>query len=75
MSTLEQEIIEKFQQLNTQAKQRVLAQLEGEMQATFDYARWWSDVETLQSAMQKRLGEHSTTGALSLLDDLREEAS
>ncbi len=75
MSALEQEIIKKFRQLDAQAKQRVLARLESDLRSSFDYAAWWATVEALQVEMQTRLGDQGTTGALSLLDDLREEAS
>lgn len=75
MSALEQEIVEKFQQLDMDAKQRVLTYLESAIRSTFNYAGWWADVEALQNEMQNRLGEQETTGALSLLDELREEAS
>jgi hypothetical protein len=75
MSALEQEIVEKFQQLDTSAKQRVLEHLERAVQSSFNYANWWADVEALQNELRDRLGEQVTIGALSLLDDLREEAS
>jgi hypothetical protein len=75
MSALEQEIVEKFQQLDTSAKQRVLAHLERAVQSSFNYANWWAEVEALQNELRARLGEQATIGALSLLDDLREEAS
>lgn len=75
MSALEQEIIKIFRQLDTQAKQRVLAHLESDLRSSFDYAAWWTTVEALQLEMQTRLGKQASTGALSLLDDLREEAS
>jgi hypothetical protein len=75
MSALEQEIVEKFQQLDTSAKQRVLAHLERAVQSSFNYANWWAEVEALQNELRTRLGEQATIGALSLLDDLREDAS
>lgn len=75
MNALEQEIIEKFRQLDRSSKQWVLKRLADDMQTTFDYARWWSDVEALQTTMRLRLGAQATVGGLSLLDELREEAS
>jgi len=78
MSALEQEIIDKFRQLDHSARQRVLATIEREAepeQATFDYAAWWADVDALQADIRSRIGESGTVGALSLLDELREEAS
>jgi hypothetical protein len=74
MSALEQEIIEKFQQLEPDAKQRVLQALTNDPLA-FDYDAWWAEVETLQADIRARLGDTATVGALSLLDELREEES
>jgi len=78
MSALEQEIIDKFRQLDHSARQRVLATIEREAepeQVAFDYAAWWAEVDTLQADIRSRIGESGTVGALSLLDELREEAS
>ena len=75
MSALEQEIIEKFQLLEPAAKQRVLEMLTINAQSSFDYDDWWARVETLQTSIRSRLGEGQTVGALSLLDELREEES
>lgn len=80
MSALEQEIIDKFRQLDHSAKQRVLSVIEREAknvpeEAVFDYAAWWAEVEALQADIRSRIGDSGTVGALSLLDELREEAS
>ena len=75
MSALEQEIIEKFLLLEPTAKQRVLDMLTINAQSSFDYAAWWARVEALQASLRSRLGEGETVGALSLLDELREEES
>ena len=75
MSILEQEIIEKFHLLEPTAKQRVLQTLSSDAQASFDYAGWWARVEELQASIRTRLGDQATVGALSLLDELREEES
>ncbi|MEP7288712.1 MAG: hypothetical protein ABI947_23415 [Chloroflexota bacterium] len=75
MSALEQEIIEKFHRLEPAAKQRVLDMLTSNTQSSFDYADWWAQVEALQVNIRSRLGEGVTVGALSLLDELREEES
>lgn len=56
MSALEQEIIEKFHQLQPAAKERVRALIEQEAASAveepdasaFDYAAWFRDVETLR---------------------------
>lgn len=75
MSALEQEIIEKFHLLEHAAKQRVLETLSLDTQSAFDYDGWWTRVEALQESIRVRLGEGETVGALSLLDELREEES
>lgn len=75
MSILEQEIIQKFQELESDAKQRVLQILTANTQTLFDYDKWWNEVEKLQTDIQSRLGDKYTVGALSLLDELREESS
>lgn len=75
MSALEQEIIEKFHRLEPAAQQRVLASLSAETHTAFDYEAWWSQVRSLQTSLQAHLGVGNTVGALSLLDELREEAS
>lgn len=75
MSVLEQEIIEKFQLLEPAAKQRVLDRLNIEEQYSFDYAEWWAQVEALQASIRLALGDDKTVGALTLLDQLREEES
>lgn len=83
MSALEREIIEKFYQLHPAAKRRVRALIEQDAAAqaeqadmsSFDYDAWWADIEALQADIRARIGKTGTVGALSLLDELREEAS
>lgn len=75
MDTLEQEIISKFQQLTPDAKRRVLDTLTNTPSIHFDYEVWWADVAELQADIQARLGKTGTVGALSLLEELREETS
>lgn len=75
MSALEQEIIEKFHLLEPAAKRRVLETLTFEAESSFDYDTWWARVDALQASIRARLGEGETVGALSLLDELREEES
>jgi hypothetical protein len=53
MNTLEREILEKFQQLQPEAKHRVRALIEEAIASesehnTFDYAAWFHDVELLR---------------------------
>lgn len=61
MSVLEREIVEKFHLLEPAAKQRVLQTLASDMQAGFDYADWWAQVETLQASIRSHLGDERTT--------------
>jgi hypothetical protein len=82
MSTLEHEVVEKFHKLDKDAKKRVreliIQETESVGQADtpgFDYDAWWTEVEHLQADIRKRIGDTGTVGALSLLDELREEAS
>ncbi|MFQ3645868.1 MAG: hypothetical protein SNJ80_02950 [Anaerolinea sp.] len=77
MDALEQEVIEKFHQLDKAAQQRVreIILRETEPTAPFDYAAWWAEVDALQAAIKARIGSTGTVGALGLLDELREEAS
>ncbi len=82
MSALEREVIEKFHQLDKAAQKRVrelIAQeTDSEDQAAasaFDYDAWWAEVEALQADIRTRIGDTGTIGSLSLLDELREEAS
>lgn len=78
MSTLEQEVIEKFHQLDKAAQKRVRELIEQETKTdavAFDYDAWWAEVEALQADIRARIGDTGTIGSLSLLDELREEAS
>lgn len=83
MSALEREIMDLFHQLQPAAKQRIRLLIDREASneaepvdfATFDYDAWWAEVEGLQADIRLRIGENGTVGALSLLDELREEAS
>ncbi|MCB9449786.1 MAG: hypothetical protein H6672_00005 [Anaerolineaceae bacterium] len=82
MNTLEREVIEKFYQLDRDAQRRVrellVQEADSETQvatSAFDYTAWWAEVEALQAEIRSRIGDTGTVGALSLLDELREEAS
>ena len=72
MNALEQEIIDKFQRLNKESKQRVLRRLTDTTQTTFDYSTWWAEVDQLQTDIRSHLGDDEFVGGLSLLDELRE---
>lgn len=78
MNTLEHEVIEKFHQLDKAAQKRVRELIVQETEAdieAFDYDAWWAEVEALQADIRARIGDTGTIGSLSLLDELREEAS
>lgn len=82
MSALEQEIMDRFYQLEADAKQRIFKLIQEEVitetkasEPDFDYEAWWADVRALQASIRSHLGEGEVVGALSMLDDLREEES
>lgn len=82
MGTLEREVVEKFHQLDKDAQKRVRELIVQETDLTgpanasaFDYDAWWAEVEALQADIRARIGDTGTIGSLSLLDELREEAS
>ncbi len=74
MSALEREIIEKFHQLDDEAKLRVLEKIQQDAPQGFDYETWWKQVEALQSSIRARIGDQPAN-VLSLLEELREEKS
>jgi hypothetical protein len=67
MTALEQEIIEKFNQLDTEARQRVFTYIQNIALAPSEPSEWWQDIEAIQSQMRARLGKDETTGMLDLL--------
>jgi hypothetical protein len=73
MTTLEQEIIEKINQLDPEARQRVMVTIQNISLGSFDYAIWRKEVDKLREQIQTRIGEGNTLGALDLLEELREE--
>lgn len=78
MSTLEQEVIEKFQQLDKEAQQHVRALINQEsnspqVDATFDYDNWFRDVERLRQEIRASQSDIlSSTDIVTLLRDIRE---
>ncbi len=63
MSALEREILEKFHQLQPAAKRRIWSLLEQEMasevaqqNATFDYAAWINNVESIRQQIRATNG-------------------
>ncbi len=70
MNALEQEIINKFNQLDEDAQQRVRAHISKTPQSgssTFDYETWASDVE----AIRRRMGANAETQAVDVVGILR----
>lgn len=75
MSSLEHEIIEKFRQLQTAAKQRVLALIEQEVAdevAVFDYDAWFRNVESLRQQIRASQGNKSSLDVVGILRDIRD---
>lgn len=70
---IEQEILEKFRQLDHATKKRILHTMPDlvELDQTFDYLAWQADVDRLQADIRARFGDKATVGALALLDELR----
>ena len=77
MSALEHEIIAKLRLLDREARQRVIALVQTELDApeSFDLETWSAEVDALQARIREQIGPDSVTGALDLLWELREEES
>ena len=79
MSTLEQEIIEKFHQLHPAAKQRVRAVIDQEVisesdiakTSAFDYTTWFRDVEALREQLRISRGD-APIDVVGMLRDIRD---
>lgn len=79
MSALEQEIIDKFQQLHPAAKQRVRliidqqADQEGWQASTFDFAAWGDGIEALrQQIRDSHDGKSPAIDVVGMLRDIRD---
>ncbi len=81
MSAPEREIIEKFNQLQPAAKQRVRALIEQELAseiepvdaASFDYDAWFRDVETLRQQIRATHGgKQPPMDVIGMLRDIRD---
>ncbi len=72
MNILEQEIIEKFRQLDQEARQRVRALIvEQEADAAvFDFDTWATEVETIRQQIRARHGDQFPE--ISIVDILRD---
>jgi hypothetical protein len=81
VNAIELDIIEKFNQLDPEARQRVRQAIQSETIITqggdpdFDFDTWLAEVQTLRADIQAHLGDGKTVGSQSLLDEVREEAS
>lgn len=73
MTLLEQEIIEKINQLDIEARHRVFIYLQGIPADEFDFEAWSREADAFRESIQKRIGEGNTIGALEILRELREE--
>ncbi len=73
MTALEQEIIEKINQLDVEARRRVLIYLQGLPPDEFDFEAWSQEADAFLEDMKASLGEGETAGGLEALRELREE--
>ncbi|MCB9436871.1 MAG: hypothetical protein H6673_07735 [Anaerolineales bacterium] len=78
MSALEQEVIEKFLQLDEQAQQRVLVVLnshQDDVQPKLSLGEWLARASAFREQLAATYGPDYEVGSQALLDELREEAS
>jgi DNA-binding GntR family transcriptional regulator len=73
MNALEPEIFQKFQQLDTDSKLRMLARLVGELEDAFDAEEWFQQVQLFHQELRNKYGEDYTVGVQSLLDEPRND--
>ena len=74
MTTVEQEILEKFQQLDSESKRRILASLEQEVNApTMDLGQWLEQATGFRGRLRAKYGQGHFFGTQTLLDEVREE--
>ena len=80
MQSQEYELIEKFRLLDKEAKKRVRALIERELESDvqqgdesrFDYDAWFRDVEELRQQCNSTRGTLPTIDVVSLLRDIRD---
>lgn len=75
MNTLEREVIEKFRQLDEDARKRVRALIERESDAQpakFDFDAWWAQVEAARITLRPDASGRIPT-ASDLVNEVREE--
>jgi hypothetical protein len=73
MTSLEQEIYEKFQQLDGKARQRMIARLQETVAAAFDWDDWIARVNTLQTEVRATQGHDYRVDVVGLLREIRED--
>ena len=75
MNTLEQEIIEKFRQLDQEARQRVRALIveQDADAAVFDFDTWAAEVESIRQQIRASHGDQfPKTSVVDILRDIRD---
>jgi hypothetical protein len=75
MSALEDEIIEKFRQLDGEARKRVLLSLAQEQEAPMTLAAALQAASAFRERLRQKYGKGHVFGVQSMLDEIREEAS
>lgn len=70
MSALEQEIVEKFDQLDDEGRQRVLRLL-NERPAKFNWHEWFADIDRLNAEMLAKNDDFTPIDAVSMLREMR----
>lgn len=70
MSALEQEIVDRFDQLDKDGKQRMLRLL-NERVETFDWDAWFSRVDKLRETMHQERGDAPFVDATTMLRQMR----
>ena len=73
MTSLEQEIYEKFRQLSEQAQQRLIARLQESVADEFDRNDWAARVNALQADVRASRGDDVRIDVVGLLRDIRED--
>lgn len=78
MAITVQEFVEQFRQLDAEQQQEALALINGMAQGRstdFDYMAWIEHVRAFRASLTAHYGPDYQTGALDLLEELREEES
>jgi hypothetical protein len=73
MSTLENEILEKFRQLDAEGQKRVRAAIASTPTDTFDYDQWFQDIEGIRQEIRAQHGgQLPTVNVVDILRDIRD---